>query len=215
MRSATVLAVDLSMSMPMRDNFVPAKKMAMALTDPHPHEVPSRLPRHRRLLRDRAGGEARGAPHSDVGLHLRHQPPARAGPLPARCCRGSTAPARSSSSPTASRPHTSMTSASRTSTTRRPRDASPDDGRGHPVHPGRHHHQHLRPRPGAHPVPVRRADRPGERRTDVLHRRPTSSAATSSWTSSSTAGGSVRPADRREIKFFLQFPAKSPKMTPV
>jgi uncharacterized protein with von Willebrand factor type A (vWA) domain len=30
-RSATVVAVDLSMSMPMRDNFVPAKKMAMAL----------------------------------------------------------------------------------------------------------------------------------------------------------------------------------------
>jgi uncharacterized protein with von Willebrand factor type A (vWA) domain len=31
-RSATVLAIDLSMSMPMRDNFVPAKKMAIALT---------------------------------------------------------------------------------------------------------------------------------------------------------------------------------------
>jgi uncharacterized protein with von Willebrand factor type A (vWA) domain len=30
-RSATVLAIDLSMSMPMRDNFVPAKKMAIAL----------------------------------------------------------------------------------------------------------------------------------------------------------------------------------------
>ena len=30
-RSATVVAVDLSMSMPMRDNFVPAKKMTMAL----------------------------------------------------------------------------------------------------------------------------------------------------------------------------------------
>ncbi len=30
-RSATVVAVDLSMSMPMRENFVPAKKMAMAL----------------------------------------------------------------------------------------------------------------------------------------------------------------------------------------
>lgn len=30
-RSATVLCIDLSMSMPMRDNFVPAKKMAMAL----------------------------------------------------------------------------------------------------------------------------------------------------------------------------------------
>ena len=34
-RSATVLLVDLSMSMPMRDNFVPAKKMAMALADAH------------------------------------------------------------------------------------------------------------------------------------------------------------------------------------
>jgi len=30
-RSATVLCIDLSMSMPMRDNFVPAKKMALAL----------------------------------------------------------------------------------------------------------------------------------------------------------------------------------------
>ncbi len=30
-RSATVLAIDLSMSMPMRDNFVPAKRMAIAL----------------------------------------------------------------------------------------------------------------------------------------------------------------------------------------
>ena len=30
-RSATVLCIDLSMSMPMRDNFVPAKRMAMAL----------------------------------------------------------------------------------------------------------------------------------------------------------------------------------------
>ncbi len=30
-RASTVVAVDLSMSMPMRDNFVPAKKMAMAL----------------------------------------------------------------------------------------------------------------------------------------------------------------------------------------
>jgi uncharacterized protein with von Willebrand factor type A (vWA) domain len=40
-RSATVLAVDLSMSMPMRDNFVPAKKMAMAL-----HSlISSRFPR--------------------------------------------------------------------------------------------------------------------------------------------------------------------------
>jgi uncharacterized protein with von Willebrand factor type A (vWA) domain len=40
-RSATVLAVDLSMSMPMRDNFVPAKKMAMALQT----LITSRFPR--------------------------------------------------------------------------------------------------------------------------------------------------------------------------
>ncbi len=40
-RSATVLAVDLSMSMPMRDNFVPAKRMAMALQT----LISSRFPR--------------------------------------------------------------------------------------------------------------------------------------------------------------------------
>ncbi len=40
-RSATVLLVDLSMSMPMRDNFVPAKKMAMALQT----LISSRFPR--------------------------------------------------------------------------------------------------------------------------------------------------------------------------
>ncbi len=40
-RSATVLLLDLSMSMPMRDNFLPAKKVAMAL-----HElISSRFPR--------------------------------------------------------------------------------------------------------------------------------------------------------------------------
>ena len=40
-RSATVLCIDLSMSMPMRDNFVPAKKMAMALQT----VISSRFPR--------------------------------------------------------------------------------------------------------------------------------------------------------------------------
>jgi uncharacterized protein with von Willebrand factor type A (vWA) domain len=40
-RSATALLVDLSMSMPMRDNFVPAKKMAMALQT----LISSRFPR--------------------------------------------------------------------------------------------------------------------------------------------------------------------------
>jgi uncharacterized protein with von Willebrand factor type A (vWA) domain len=40
-RSATVLAIDLSMSMPMRDNFVPAKRMAIALAT----LIKSRFPR--------------------------------------------------------------------------------------------------------------------------------------------------------------------------
>ena len=40
-RSATVLCIDLSMSMPMRDNFVPAKKMALALQN----LITSRFPR--------------------------------------------------------------------------------------------------------------------------------------------------------------------------
>ena len=43
-RVSTVLMLDLSLSMPMRDNFLPAKKVAMALHTPHHHAVPTRLP---------------------------------------------------------------------------------------------------------------------------------------------------------------------------
>ncbi len=55
-----------------------------------------------------------------------------------------------------------------------PRDAAPHHGRGHPLHPGRHRDQHVRPRPPAHPLPLRGADRPGQRRPHLLHdaRRP-------------------------------------------
>ena len=81
-RSATVLLLDLSLSMPMRDNFVPAKKMALAL-----HTlIAQRFPRDYLGLvgfsevarRDRARGPADG----QLGLRLRHQPAARpdAGP---------------------------------------------------------------------------------------------------------------------------------------
>ena len=58
-RSSTVLMLDLSLSMPMRDNFLPAKKVAMALHSLISIAVPPRLPRHRRVLRDRPD------PHSE------------------------------------------------------------------------------------------------------------------------------------------------------
>ncbi len=40
-RSATVLMLDVSLSMPMRDNFLPAKKVAMALHSAHHQPVPA------------------------------------------------------------------------------------------------------------------------------------------------------------------------------
>ena len=81
-RSATVLLLDLSLSMPMRDNFVPAKKMAMAL-----HTlITTRFPRDYLglvgLLRGGPGDRAGGPSHRQLGLRLRHQPPARADPGP-------------------------------------------------------------------------------------------------------------------------------------
>ena len=81
-RSATVLLVDLSMSMPMRDNFVPAKRMAMALQTLISQQVPPRLSGHRRLLRGGPRDPPRRGAHRHVGLRLRHQPPARPGPGP-------------------------------------------------------------------------------------------------------------------------------------
>ena len=49
-RTATVLMLDLSLSMPMRDNFLPAKKMAMALHSLDHEPVPPRPLQHRRVL---------------------------------------------------------------------------------------------------------------------------------------------------------------------
>ena len=94
-RSATVLLVDLSMSMPMRDNFVPAKRMAMALQT----LISSTFPRDYLgivgLLRGRPRDPTRRGAHGHVGLRLRHQPAARAGPGAAACWPTSTAPSRS------------------------------------------------------------------------------------------------------------------------
>ena len=76
-RTATVLLLDVSLSMPMRDNFLAAKKVAMAL-----HSlITSQFPRDYFGLvsfgRVRARGEA-GAPARDVvGLRVGHQHAAR------------------------------------------------------------------------------------------------------------------------------------------
>ena len=80
-RSSTVLMLDLSLSMPMRDNFLAAKKVAMALHSLISHAVPARLPRHRRVQRGRPRAQARAAARGVVGLRLRHQHAAR---LPAQ-----------------------------------------------------------------------------------------------------------------------------------
>ena len=122
-RSATVLLLDVSLSMPMRDNFLPAKKVAMALhaliTSQFPRDyfglvcVRPRRPR----------GEARAAARDELGLRVGHQHAARAaaGPQAARPARA--APSRSSWSPTASPPPTSR-AARPTSSTRRRRSRS-------------------------------------------------------------------------------------------
>ena len=77
----TVLMLDLSLSMPMRDNFLAAKKVAMALHSLISIAVPARLPRHRRLQRGGPRAQARAAARGVVGLRLRHEHAAR---LPAR-----------------------------------------------------------------------------------------------------------------------------------
>ena len=52
-RSRRCSLLDLSLSMPMRDNFLAAKKVAMALQSLIVGPVPPRLPRHRRLRQSR------------------------------------------------------------------------------------------------------------------------------------------------------------------
>ena len=95
-RSSTVLMLDLSMSMPMRDNFLPAKKVAMALH----HLISTQFPRDylglvgfsetARVITRRAA--ARGV----VGLRLRHQHAPRVHARPATARQARPAASRSS-----------------------------------------------------------------------------------------------------------------------
>ena len=80
--AATVLMLDVSLSMEMRGRFLAAKKVAMALHALITLAVPARLPRHGQLRARRPRGEARAAPRSHVGLRVGHQHAARADARP-------------------------------------------------------------------------------------------------------------------------------------
>ena len=168
-RSATVLAVDLSMSMPMRDNFVPAKRMAMALQT----LISSTFPRDylgivgfSEVAREIRPDEVPTAMWDYVyGTNLQH----------------ALALARRMLS------HQHGTKQIIVVTDGEPTAHVDDYGEvffNYPPVPetlrrtmaevirctrGGHRDQHLRPRPPAHPLPLRGADRPGQRRPNLLH----------------------------------------------
>ena len=77
----TVLMLDLSLSMPMRDNFLAAKKVAMALHSLISTQFPRDFLGIVGLQRDRPRAQGRAAARGVVGLRLRHQHAAR---LPAQ-----------------------------------------------------------------------------------------------------------------------------------
>ena len=78
-RSATVLLVDLDAD---AGQLRAGQEDGHGPPDPDLDPVPSRLPRHRRVLRGREGDQGRGPADRHVGLRVRHQPAARAGDGP-------------------------------------------------------------------------------------------------------------------------------------
>ncbi|MEZ5233363.1 MAG: hypothetical protein R2749_11755 [Acidimicrobiales bacterium] len=95
MRQSTVLMLDLSLSMPMRDNFLPAKKVAMALhsliSSQYPRDYLGLVGFSSVAREFKATETARGQ------LGLRTAPTcSTAWPSPARCCPARRAPSRSS-----------------------------------------------------------------------------------------------------------------------
>ncbi len=85
-RSATVLLLDVSLSMPMRGNFLPAKKVAMALHSLITTQFPRDFFGLVSFGRVRARGEAGAPARDELGLRLGHEHAARdaAGPPDAR-----------------------------------------------------------------------------------------------------------------------------------
>ncbi len=85
-RSATVLMLDVSLSMPMRDNFLAGQEGRDGAALAHHDAVPARLLRARRVRPRRPRGEAGAAARDELGLRVGHEHAARddARPHPAR-----------------------------------------------------------------------------------------------------------------------------------
>jgi hypothetical protein len=158
-RSSTVLMLDLSMSMPMRDNFLPAKKVAMAL-----HAlITSQFPR------DFMGIVGRTAPRGELGLRVRHEHAPR---LHARAKDAVAADRHEADH----HDHRWRADGAHHAPRRRllQLPARAGNHRGHPprscpVHARRHPHQHLHARRGLRLEVLRRAIDGGEPWSSVLH----------------------------------------------
>ena len=153
-RSSTVLMLDLSLSMPMRDNFLPAKKVAMAL-----HSlISSQFPRDylgivgfSEVARELKAEQLPEVSWDFVyGTNMQHGVP---------CSAGSCWPARRGTKQiimiTDGEPTAHITDRRRRvlQLPAGARDGRRHAARGGPLHPGRHPHQHLharrRPAPAA------------------------------------------------------------------
>ena len=195
-RSSTVLMLDLSLSMPMRDNFLPAKKVAMAL-----HSlISSRFPRDFLGIvgfsERRPGPDARPAPRGLLGLRVRHQHAAR---LPAQPSHAGPPVGHQADHHDHRRRADRPQPPQRRGVLQLPAGAG--DGRGHaarggPVHQGGHPHQHLHARPQRAPEGVRGAPDPSSTRGGPSSPPPRPSA-TTSWSTSSSRSGPWSGADGR------------------
>ena len=168
-RSSTVLMLDLSLSMPMRDNFLPAKKVAMALHSLISTQFPRDYLGPRRLQRDGPHPQARAAPRGQLGLRVRHEHAARvhAGPPAAVPAVGHEADHHD---------HRRRADGPRHGERRRvlqlpagDRDRRGDAARGAALHARRHPHQHVHARRHELPHGVRRAADRDQPRAGVLH----------------------------------------------
>ena len=205
-RSATVLLLDLSLSMPMRDNFVPAKKMAMAL-----HTlISTRFPRDylglvgfSEVARDIEPEDLPTVSWDYVyGTNLQH------GLILARKMLAHQQGTKQIILVTDGEPTAHVIPYEGGvgydvyfNYPPVPRDPARSRWPRSAVHPGQHHHQHLpaRPRPGA--PGLRRAAGPDQPRPHLRHHARTSWATTcwsTSWpTRPRSAPGDAGPAERR------------------
>ena len=188
-RTATVLMLDLSLSMPMRDNFLPAKKMAMAL-----HSlITSQFPRDYFAIVG-FSSVARVLKAEDLpevswdyvyGTNMQH------GFMLSRQILGRQSGTKQIIMVTDGEPTAHFEPGAVRAVLRVPAgagDGRGDAARGQPLHPRRHPHQHLRARRHQLPARLRRHAHASSTAAGPSSRRTTRSATTCSTTSSSTVG---------------------------